>query len=206
MRRLRVWRIVLGVLGIGWGAQRTTVVHGSATDDSRRVARAALLIARAIAPDPEPAAMNRIRLLPSAEVLDAAAASAALARMSKPVECEGRARDGILELRCSRLSHENAGVLRTRRSVFEATGGLLTPSERQAVLRAPNRPILLVGIDETLELTVEEYERLEREYAFLNDYLVAGGTPESYGYTHTGAVVARFYRASAITTVERRRP
>ena len=34
---------------------------------------------------------------------------------------------------------------------------------------------------------------------------MAGGTPESYGYTDTNAVVARYYRASSITAVEPRR-
>lgn len=203
--RLRMWRIVLGVFGIRWGAQRPAVVDRSPTDDPRRVARAALLVARAVTPDSAAAASDRIRLLPDTQIVSAEAASAVLASMRKPLECEGRVRDGILELRCSRLSRENAGVLSTRRSVFEAAGGLLTPGERQAVLRAPGRPILLVGIDETLELTVDEYERLEREYAFLDDYLMAGGTPESYGYTDTSAVVARYYRASGITAVEPRR-
>lgn len=199
----------MGVLGMGWGAQRAGhVAGGSATEDPRRVARAALLIARAIAPDPAPAARDRIRLLPDVKILDAEAASAALAGMRKPLECEGRVRDGILELRCSRLTRENAGVLRTHRLVSKAAGGLLTPSERHSVLRASDRPILLVGIDESLELTLNEYERLEREYVFLHDYLMAGGTPESYGYspTETRAIVARYYRASSLTTVERHHP
>lgn len=196
-------RDLASMLGMGRVLRHSSsVAESRRPSDPRRVARAAILVARALAPETG-AVTDAIRLLPYPDLIDQNEASSRLAGMRKPLECESRVRNGILELRCSRLTRANAGRRRIRQAVLDAAGGVLSSEEREAVLRSPSRSLLLVGIDESMMLTVSEYEQLERDYVFPGDFLMAGGAPGEFGYRDSEAAVARYYRASRMEAAGR---
>ncbi len=176
------------------------MVHVTITEGEDASARAALIALKGILPDDRPIPRDRVRIGGETTLLTDAEAAARLSMLPKPVYCEPRLGEGVLELVCEPVSNDDEHVLRAQRSAIEV-GDLFSASEYSRMRATGNDRVLVVGREEFILVTRADYERMWFDYMLVGYFCVPRDV-EHFGDRSVDAITAReFFPCTSPMTV-----
>ena len=164
------------------------------------VARAVLVILRAIAVPQEEPTNDGWRFAPDQRVLSDRSATVYLSQVPKPVVCEVLRGKGEIEILCGRP--EEHPRWQWWAEAMKDDAAWLGARERDEMDRTGNRCVLLVGETESIVLSETEAERLMQDYIILGDYTSTSFIASRLDLSLDVAVVWRYGHSTSSTSVE----
>ncbi len=161
-----IWESVLLGLCLSLGENAQSQVTRSSPDSASSSAQVALAVLRSQAQSDE--LVERFAVLPSTQLLNLRGAADALARLPKPVRCQGEYRNGVLVIDCKPIENSRIVELQMR---FAQTCG---EQWRDAVQRIwgdtiPDPVVLVRGVGDSFLVP------LSAVVAFVRDYDIVFG-------------------------------
>jgi hypothetical protein len=157
---------------------------------------AAVIALRAIVPEHANIAADRVRVLPSQQVLTDSEAALRLAALPKPLHCTPSVNGDVLEISCGPVSPRIARLHQAPRPPSsEREWGELSDEVRR-IVEIGDGDVLVIGRGtEAVTLSPADFLRFEEEYSLGISHFQIGDVPEFFGFPR-GAATARRYGPS----------
>lgn len=156
---------------------------------------AAVIALRAIAPESVDLPADRVRVLPSQQVLTDGEAASSLAALPKPLHCTPSMDGDVLEISCGPVDPRIARLHRA--SLDPGEGGEWDAVDVMRRMRETgDGEVLVIGRGtEAVTLSLADFHRFEEEYSSGVSHFKIDDVPEFFGFPR-GAATARRYSPS----------